>query len=289
MPRTPQWAFIMSLTVENLIHFLETRYPLSLAENWDNVGLLVGDPGLPLRRVMACLTVTPESCREAIEQQADLIVTHHPFPFQPLRQITSATTDGTMLWQLIRAGIAVYSSHTAFDSASTGINRQIAEMLDLANVTTLYPQNDERSTGQGTGRVGMLPQPVPLVTLVENVARGFRVKVIPFVGEPDRLVQRVAVGCGAAGAFLQQVLVQKADVFLVGEAKFHQYLEASANGVALILPGHYASERFAVEQMAADIADHFRDCDESLTIWPSRCESDPLRFFLAPADDTTAR
>jgi len=270
-----------SITLETVIRFLENRYPLSLAESWDNVGLLVGDRAMPVRRVMTCLTVTPESCREAIEQHADLIVTHHPFPFQALRQITTATTGGTMLWQLIRAGIAVYSAHTAYDSAALGINQQIAEMLGLIQVTTLYPQNDESLAGQGTGRVGMLPQPVPLLQLVEKTAQFFRQNVLPYVGDPNKSIQHVAIGCGAAGEFLEQVIAQNADVFLVGEAKFHQYLEASAKGIALILPGHYASERFAMEQLAAVIAGNFRDSDEGWVVWPSRNEFDPVRFFLA--------
>ena len=268
------------LSLATVIQFLETLYPLALAESWDNVGLLVGDPKMPIRRVMTCLTVTPESCREAIDEQADLIVTHHPFPFQAVRQITTASNVGAMLLQLTRAGIAVYSAHTAFDSAATGINQQIAEMLGLNDITTLYPQkNDENLPLQGTGRIGMLAQPVPLIQLVENAAQVFKQKVLPYVGDPDKLVQRVAIGCGAAGEFLDQAVAQNADVFLVGETKFHQYLEAAANGLALILPGHYASERFAVEQLADVIADCFRDQNESLTVWASRRERDPLRYI----------
>jgi len=278
------------MILDTIIHFLETRYPLSLAESWDNVGLLVGDRAMPVRRIMTCLTVTPESCREAIEQQADLIVTHHPFPFQTVRQITTATNVGCMLWQLIRAGVAVYSAHTAFDSAATGINQQIAELLGLEDITTLYPINDDVSiasnpiTLQGTGRVGMLPQSVPLIELVEIVAKLFRQNVLPYVGDPTKQVQRVAIGCGAAGEFLEQAIAQKADVFLVGEAKFHQYLEATANDVAMILPGHYASERFAVEQLTDAIANQFRDLETPPIVWTSRFESDPLRFFVAKND-----
>ena len=270
-----------NLTLETVVQFLESRYPLSLAESWDNVGLLVGDRTMPMERVMTCLTVTPEICREAVEQKADLIVTHHPFPFHAVRQITTATSDGAMLLQLIRAGVAVYSAHTAFDSAQEGINRQIATKLELHEVTTLYPPHelaiDENEIG--TGRVGSLSQAVRLIELVEKVAAMFRLEVLPYVGEPDTLVQRVAIGCGAAGDFLEQVKMQHADVFFVGEMRFHQYLEALANGIALILPGHYASERFAVEQMADVIAGHFRTSGQMLTVWASRDERDPLRFW----------
>jgi len=170
-------------------------------------------------------------------------------------------------------------------------------MLGLEDVAVLYPVHDvvDHNAGnispgpaapQGTGRIGMLQQPMPLIKLIEVAAKGFRQNVLPFIGDPNRPVRRVALGCGAAGGFLEQVIAQNADVFLVGEAKFHQYLEASANDVALILPGHYASERFAVEQLADVIAHRFLDLDESPVVWPSRLESDPQRFFVAKNNST---
>ena len=287
----------MAFLLETVVRFLETRYPLSLAESWDNVGLLVGDAAAPVRRIMTCLTVTPESCREAIEQKADLIVTHHPFPFQPLRQLTTATTTGRMLLQLVRAGIAVYSAHTAFDSAASGINQQIAEKLGLRDIETLYPSRCDETvsaTGnqapqgtensqvpQGTGRIGTFLQTIPLSQLVGQTAALFGLQVLPYVGQAEKMVRRVAIGCGAAGEFLEQAKQRHADAFLVGEAKFHQYLEASAHDIAMILPGHYASERFAVEQMAEQLATQFRDQIEPPFVWASRNETDPVRYFLA--------
>lgn len=274
----------MTAIIDTVVRFLESRYPLSLAESWDNVGLLVGDRAMPVRRIMTCLTVTPETCREAVEQRADLVVTHHPFPFHAVRRITAATNDGAMLLQLIRAGTAVYSAHTAFDSATTGINQQIAESLGLVDVSTLYPPKDVDCidvdpTVQGTGRIGTLPQPVRLIELVEKAAELFRLEILPYVGEPDATVNRIAIGCGAAGDFLEQVKARDADVFFVGETRFHQYLEAAANGISLILPGHYASERFAVERLAETIATHFDSLRQPLTVWAGRDERDPLRFW----------
>ncbi len=108
------------LTIAAIAAFLEDIAPLRLAEEWDNVGLLVGDPARPVERVMTCLTVTPQSAAEAIEAGADLIVTHHPLPFAPTKRITTDTTSGRLLLDLIAAQVAVYSPHTAFDSAAAG-------------------------------------------------------------------------------------------------------------------------------------------------------------------------
>src|SRR5690348_2475658 len=104
-------------TVSELARFLDAFAPPALAESWDNVGLLVGDASRAVTKVMTCLTVTAESAREAIAGKAELIVTHHPLPFRPLARLTTDTPEGRLLWELIGAGVSIYSPHTAFDSA----------------------------------------------------------------------------------------------------------------------------------------------------------------------------
>src|SRR6516165_5885776 len=104
-------------TVADLVQALDAIAPLGLAETWDNVGLLIGDPASDVLRIMTCLTLTPESAGEAIEEGVSLIVSHHPVLFRPTQRLTTATSEGRMLLAIIRAGIAVYSPHTAFDNA----------------------------------------------------------------------------------------------------------------------------------------------------------------------------
>src|SRR5947209_11124530 len=112
-----------------VIRYLEQFAPPALAEDWDNVGLLLGDPAADVHRAMTCLTVTPECAAEAIEAQAQLIVTHHPVLFRPVKRLTTATAEGRMLLDLVRAGVAVYSPHTAFDNTRDGINDALARRL----------------------------------------------------------------------------------------------------------------------------------------------------------------
>src|SRR4029078_3948591 len=102
--------------------------------DWDNIGLLLGDRSVPCQRVMTCLTVTAESVSEAIERQASLIVTHHPIFFRPIQRLTTDTQEGRLLWKLARAGVAVYSPHTAFDNSAMGINARLAERLGLREI-----------------------------------------------------------------------------------------------------------------------------------------------------------
>jgi putative NIF3 family GTP cyclohydrolase 1 type 2 len=113
-------------TIGDIAASLESFAPPALAEDWDNVGLLVGSPDWPAKRILTCLTITPTTVAEAIKQRAELIVAHHPLPFHSLKTITTATTTGQLLLQLIEARIGVYSPHTAFDSAQTGNKQHLA-------------------------------------------------------------------------------------------------------------------------------------------------------------------
>lgn len=272
-----------TVTIQRLEQFLAQFAPPVLAEDWDNVGLLVGDPARPARRVMTCLTVTPSSAAEAIRERADLIVTHHPLPFRPLKQLTTHTTTGKLLLQLIESGIAVHSPHTAFDSAARGINQSLAEGLGLTAIRPLVvsaasPAGSEDSAGLaagvavGAGRWGILDRPLPLVELAQRVKSFLGVPGLHRVGDPDRPVRTVAVACGSAGQFLPDARRVGCEVLVTGETNFHSCLEAEATGVALLLPGHFASERFAVVQLADILAREFRGC----TVWASRSEADPL-------------
>ena len=263
----------MPNTVRDLVDYLREFAPTRLAEDWDNVGLLVGDATRPLHRVMTCLTVTPESVAEAVREQADLIVTHHPMPFRPLKRITTDDVPGRLLLEIIGNGISIYSPHTAFDSAARGINQRLAEGLELDEITPLDPFADD-ADGLGAGRWGRCRTPLRLDQAARRVMKLLRADGLHCVGEPDRRIERIAVACGAAGTFLASARRAGCELLVTGETNFHTCLEAEATGVCLLLPGHFASERFAVEQLA-DVLDQ---AFSHLTVWAARDEHDPLHW-----------
>jgi dinuclear metal center YbgI/SA1388 family protein len=259
--------------LREICHFLDLFAPPHLAEEWDNVGLLVGDPEQAISRVMTCLTVTPASAAEAVRQRADLIVTHHPLPFKPLKRLTSANTPGRLLLSLIRAGIAVHSPHTAFDSAMSGINQQLSEGLGLIDVRPLVPAADGQPLG--SGRFGTFLQPQSLSNLAARIKAFLKIDQVQVVGRAEQSVASAAVACGSAGSFLEPAIQSGCQLLVTGETSFHTCLEAEANNVALLLVGHYASERFAVEGLAEVLAGQFG----GLTVWSSRDERDPLAWL----------
>jgi dinuclear metal center YbgI/SA1388 family protein len=363
------------LIVADIISALQTIAPLEMAEEWDNVGLLIGDAAAPLERVMTCLSVTPDSVAEAVQRRVQMIVSHHPVLFRPTKTLTTASTEGRMLLQLVQAGIGVYSPHTAFDNCTSGINDLLAKKLGLTSVGALrclenehkckmvvfvpdkdlakvsealfaagaghigqyrecsfrlwglgtffggeethptigakgrreevaewrlevicpdsivekvvaamrsahsyeepaydvYPLRPARAK-VGTGRLGMLPAPLTLDEFARTVKGALAASCVQMVGLPEQPVQRVAIACGAAGEFLTNAVACKADVFVTGEARFHDCLAAQAQHVALVLPGHYATERVGIEALAEGLQGQFPDVE----IWPSRREREPL-------------
>ena len=270
LPNLPKSDLSRFPTVAQIAAVLEELAPARLAEEWDNVGLLVGDKNRPVRRLMTCLTITPTSAAEAVRAGAEMIVSHHPLPFIAARRLTTDTTPGRLLLELIAAGVAVYSAHTAFDSAAEGINQRLAEGLELRGIAPLTSHPE----GQGTGRWGRLGEPISLEELAGRLMHFLKIERLQMVGPPDQPVRTVAVGCGAADELLGLARENGCDAMLLGEARFHTCLEAEAAGVGLLLPGHFASERFAVERLAESIASRFPE----LGVWASREERDPLRW-----------
>ncbi|MDR2345998.1 MAG: Nif3-like dinuclear metal center hexameric protein [Planctomycetaceae bacterium] len=236
------------IDLKSIVSYLDAEYPASLAEEWDNVGLLVGDLSARIKTMMTCLTVTPEVCEESVAKKVDLIISHHPFPFQAMKQITSQTVEGSMLLRLISHGIAVYSPHTAHDSAKDGVNQQLAAILDLTDVVPL--------NANGSGCIGYCKQNgILLSDLLQIVVS--RLGTCSYVGDLNKSVNRIAIGCGAVDEFVDEAVKQEADLLLLGEARFHTCLHAQSLRLALILTGHFASEHFAVKTLAKKITAQF--------------------------------
>ena len=365
----------MTATVDSLRRFLERFAPPDLAEDWDNTGLLLGEPSRPVTRVMTCLTLTPDVAREAIDGGVELVVTHHPIFFKPVRKLVGSDPQSRMLLDLIAARVAVFSPHTAYDNDAAGINQQLAESLGLAKIEPLRPGqgvvkyvvvcfvplphldavrqavwragggqigeysecafhtvgtgtfrgsedsnptigqpgrleeveearleftcsdrclaaalknlNDahpyeepavdvyrlESPLGGGAGRMGELPESMPFAEFVDTVRAKLGYGPLEGVGTADRIVRRVGIVCGSGGEFLGEAIRRGCDVFLTGEARFHAALEARAAGIGLILAGHYATERPALEHLARRIG----DAHSGVTAWASRVEANPLR------------
>ena len=268
------------ISVADVIQFVESLAAPALAEEWDNVGLLLGDAEAAVQSVMTCLTLTPDVAAEAIERNAGLVITHHPILFRSIKRLTADTTEGRMLLELVRAGVAVYSPHTAFDNGAGGINQWLAKQLGLKDITPLRPIEQAASTAAdrvsiaGSGRFGDFSEPISWTKFQKTLETKLNISQYQYVESDNPSLRRVGVACGAAAEYLRDAHCNGCQVFITGEARFHACLEARSLGMAMILLGHYASERPALEMLANQLSNQF----PPLSVWASEKESDPISW-----------
>ena len=267
------------MLLNEILNFLSDLAPIELSEDWDNTGLLIGQKDDSVNSIMTCLTLTPDVAEEAVAKGASLVVTHHPILFRAVKKLTDESSEGRMLLSLIRAGVAVYSPHTSYDSAFEGVNRQLADSLNLINVQpmrtidgAISSESDNEPTG--SGRFGDLPNAVSLAEFVTLVKQALGIQNTWFVGDSESTIRRVGIACGAAAEFMGDAARLGCDVLLTGEARFHACLEARTRGIALVLPGHYPTERPAMENLAERLSQQFPD----ITVWASSVEADPVQW-----------
>lgn len=229
------------VTVSDMVKLLEEIAPPELAEDWDNVGLMLGRCGKPVRRLLLALDMTGETAAQAIAYRADMLVTHHPAIFRKLGRITDADWQQKLLLQLAENGVAVYSAHTNLDCVAQGVNDSLVKRLHLAD-------DDVLDSGTGLGRIGSV-EPRSLNEFAAFVKKALRADYVA-VGDAGRPVRRVAV-CGGAGADLAAVALAKgADTLVTGDVKYHSAQQAVFSGLNIIDAGHQATEWPVLEDLA---------------------------------------
>ncbi|MEG1755741.1 MAG: Nif3-like dinuclear metal center hexameric protein [Clostridia bacterium] len=220
------------MLLKNFIAAVEQVAPLELAETWDNPGLLVGTDRKQVHSVLVALDCTTAVAQEACERDCDLILTHHPLFFQPIRRLLPNDPAVAAAFVLIKNRIGLYAAHTNLDAAQGGVNDVLASLFGLMDILPF---------GGGMGRIGTLQKAVKLVEFREDVNRilGARAR---FCGDPETVVARVAMIGGAGGSAYLEASMAGADVLLTGELKHHEALAANQIMLAVIDAGHYETE-----------------------------------------------
>ena len=227
------------MKLREVIDALERLAPLRLQDEWDNSGLQVGFPETRISGILVCLDVAEDIVEEAVAAGCNLIVSHHPLLFKPLRQVSDTTYQQRCVVRALAAGVSIYSAHTSLDNAPGGVNHRIAALLGLQDLRWLQPKEGEEA---GSGLVGELPLGESDSDFLARVKRVFGVQCLRHSALDGRQIRRVAL-CGGAGAFLLRDAVRAgADCFLSGEFHYHDYFENG--GVLLCELGHYQSEQF---------------------------------------------
>ncbi|MCX4388702.1 Nif3-like dinuclear metal center hexameric protein [Micromonospora peucetia] len=267
---------------------LERRYPPAWAEDWDRVGLVLGEPGAPVRRVLCVVDVVPETVAEALDAGVDMIVAHHPLLLRGVSSVAPTTFKGRIVHQLIRSDVALYVAHTNADVADPGVSDALAARFGLTGLRPLHrpaPGSPAHGGGRGIGRVGELPEPMTLAELTRHAAAVLPATAwgVRAAGDPGRMVRTLAVSGGSGDSFLADATAAGVDAFLTADLRHHPAGEhLAAGGPALLDAAHWATERPWLDDLAALL----REATGVETL-VSDLDTDPWTVHAAPpaADD----
>lgn len=261
-------------TVGDILDYLETLAPRSMKMDWDNVGLLCGGKSRPVTKVLLALDPFEGVCREAKEWGAELIVTHHPLIFNPLKAITDETALGRSIQLLCAAGISAVNAHTNLDCAPGGVNDCLAAALGLRDVRVIDPMGtDELGREWGLLRMGTV-ECQPLSEFLPRVKNALHCQGLRYAdgGKP---VHRVAVGGGACASEWQDALHAGCDTLVTADTKYNQFWDARDAGLTLIDAGHFPTENPVV----ALLAEKIRAAFPTVTVKISETHADCMKFF----------
>lgn len=259
------------MKIQEIIDALELAAPLRLQEEYDNSGLQAGFPDRELTGVLVCLDVTEAVLEEAVSRGCNMVVSHHPLLFRPLRTVSDVTYQQRCVVDAIKQDIVIYSSHTCLDNAPGGVNHKIASLLNLPSLRWLQPIAGEDA---GSGLVGELPAPMDAADFLALLKSVFGVKALLHSELPTSPVKTVAL-CGGAGAFLMKpARAAGADCFISGEFHYHDYFEN--DGMLLAELGHYQSEQYTIDLLHDIIKAAFPDARVEKTA----IDTNPIRYSL---------
>jgi dinuclear metal center YbgI/SA1388 family protein len=264
-------------SVADVAAYLDDRYPPGWAEDWDRVGLVVGEPEASAGRVLCVVDCVPETVDEALALGADLIVAHHPLLLRGVSSVATTGAKGRVVHRLIRAGVALFVAHTNADVAAPGVSDALADRLGLVDLRPLAAGPD--GDGRGTGRAGTLPVPTTVAGLAALAADRLPPTSwgVRAAGDPDRPVRSVAVCGGSGDAFLADARRAAVDAYLTADLRHHVASEYLAEGgPALLDAAHWATERPWLDRVAAQLS-----TDLGLPAVASDLDTDPWTLHVA--------
>lgn len=261
----------MAIKFEAAVQAIEQIAPKYLQESWDNSGIQISTGKLEIEKILTTLELTDEIVEEAIREDIDLIVSHHPLIFGGIKSIDFHDPIGSMIVKLINAGICVYSSHTPFDKIEGGNNDYLAELIGLRDISG-FTAGDEVEM---IGRIGILPHPMMLSSVVDLLAEVLNMETseIRFVGDPNQMITTVGMCTGAGADLMDLAISNGCQLFITGDLKYHDAQNAKAKGIAVIDAGHYGTEK--------TFADNFADklkavIGEQAEVIESKVDIDPF-------------
>ncbi len=247
------------MKISEVTDWLEREYPSSFAEEWDNVGLLVGDDQREVKKIFLALDLTEDTLDQAVDFGADLVITHHPMIFSGLKKINNHSFTGRRILKLLSNQMAYYAMHTNYDIL--GMADLSADYLELQEREVLTVTGQRDGCTQGLGRVGKLSHPMKLGEFAGFVKDRLGLLEVRLYGDPERTVSKAAVCTGSGKSLMSDVLASGAEVYVTGDVDHHTGIDAIADGLAVIDAGHYGTEYIFVEAMKKKLGEVFGELE----------------------------
>lgn len=260
------------MKIRNIIAALESVAPLALQEEYDNAGLQIGDADAQCSGALLCVDATSDIIEEAKEKGCNLVISHHPLFFKGIKQLTGATLQQETAISAIKNDIAVYSAHTNLDNAPNGVNRALAKMLGLKNVTPLIaiPATDFA----GTGSIGEYSDGLTAPQLIEAVKKACGSPIVRCTTPPNGIFTRIAL-CGGSGSFfIRDAIAAGAQAYVTSDTRYHDFVDF-ASKIFIIDIGHYESEKCTKEIFYHIVSEIF----PNFALYYSEKEKNPINYL----------
>lgn len=263
--------------VDALVSVLDELAAFALAESWDNVGLMAGDPKQRVDSIAVALDPTEEVLDEAVANGCNVIVTHHPLIFKPLKSLRTDQPVGRLLAKAMAAGVAVIACHTNLDLVGGGVNDVLAARFGLQDTRSL----DTAGDGQmGFGRIGMLSAPLSGPKMLAQLAQILDVDALAYAGPLPESVDTLAV-CGGSGSELAEAAYRLgAQMYVTGEVKHSTARWAEAAGFCVVDGGHFATENPVIPEFAALLQRTLADRNIKVDVLTAKAQRNPFSHYI---------
>jgi GTP cyclohydrolase I len=287
----------MSTTVADIVKIMNRFAPPWLAEEWDNVGLQIGDLRWPVRRIWTALDPTLEVINAACKEDVDLLITHHPLFFRPIKSIDFHSPHGSIIKTAIQHQLAIFSAHTNLDMVRDGVNDVLARRLGLKSIKILQPHKGEQQfkadgdmthdispaigneVEHGIGRIGSLDKTRRLTSLAVIIKEKLNLNFVKVAGNPELKISQVAICSGSGSSLMKAFLASNAQVYISGDIHYHDARDAESANRAIIDIGHFASEHLMVEALAQQLAKILPEEEIKAAIKACTIEKDPFSIL----------
>ncbi len=231
------------MRVIEIAKIIDSWMPTSIAEDFDNVGLIIGDPESKITSILVTLDTTEDVVEEAINKGCNLIVSYHPIIFNGLKQITNDSYVQKSVIKAVKNNISVYAIHTSLDNHPKGISYLLSDLIGLKNISILLPKEEKLNKLKiGIGSIGDLEKPMNEIAFFDLLKNKLGLKYLRHTNKLNKKISKVSVVVGSGSFAIKDSIESNVHAFITSDLKYHNFFEADNNAI-LIDIGHYESEK----------------------------------------------